>query len=149
MSGARAGGEDRGARIVIGPDVFGRSLFEEPARQVLELWRDGRLTPVIDSQLLRQTLSLIRRLGVASPDSLRRWAWWLSSEDRVEFVRDATGEWSGANVSAPGGLKGCIALAERAGVALVITEAGGDSSGPETRGIELVSSERYLSRVRA
>ena len=143
----KAGAETR-VRAVIAPDVLGRSLFEEAPFRVLQLWRDGVFIPVVDSNMLRRYLQILRRLGVLSPDSLRRWSWWLTSADRVEFLHVRGDEHAGLEGPSPSGICLCAALAARARVSSIITDtdANFDAALPDPNEIDRVSSMDFLKR---
>lgn len=52
----------------------------------MELWREGRIKPVLNRVLLVQYLRMLKSLGL--PETLlRRWAWWWNS--KAQFI---TGE---------------------------------------------------------
>ncbi len=66
-------------QIVISPDLLGRSLVDRECRQLLELWRDGVLQPVVNRPLFVQYMRLFKTLRL-SASLVRRWAWWFNSK---------------------------------------------------------------------
>lgn len=75
-------------RVVIAPDLLGASLFDPDAAQVIALWRDGVIRPVLNRQLLLRYLKLLKRLGL-SATLIRWWGWWLTGPDRTVLVDSA------------------------------------------------------------
>jgi hypothetical protein len=65
-------------KVVFAPDLVGRAMFEANAAGVFQLWRQGRLRPVVNRALLARYLRVLRVLGLAEP-LLRRWGWWFTA----------------------------------------------------------------------
>lgn len=74
-------------RVVLTPEVLGRSLFDPACRQVLQSWRDGRVRLVVTRSLLERYLHLLGRLG-ASRELLRWWLWWFTSPEKAEYLAE-------------------------------------------------------------
>jgi hypothetical protein len=71
--------------IIFAPDFLGIALFDPAGLRILNLWRDGRLQPVVNRSLLLSYFRVFRSLGL--PDALvRRWAWWLISPPQSRFL---------------------------------------------------------------
>lgn len=98
--------------VVLAPDVLGHSFDDPACARVLVNWRDGRLAPALNRQLLQRYLKMLQDLGL-SPELLRRWGWWLTSADKVRFLDARTD--SDASGSAL-----CVELAKASGAAWVI-----------------------------
>jgi len=73
--------------VVLAPDVIGKAFFNPDCLQVLHLWRDGRIRPVVTPGLLRLYVGVLRALTV--PDAqIRRWLWWLTSPETAQFLQE-------------------------------------------------------------
>jgi len=73
--------------IVFAPDFLGIALIDPAGLRILNLWRDGRLQPVVNRPLLLSYFRVFRTLGL--PDLLvRRWAWWLVSPPQSRFLAE-------------------------------------------------------------
>jgi hypothetical protein len=75
-------------KVVLTPDLVGRSLFAPEPAAVLHLWRDRRIRPVLNRTLLLRYMKLLRQLGL-DDRLLKRWAWWFNSNTRTTFLDDA------------------------------------------------------------
>ena len=75
--------------VVLGPDVFARSFFDETCFRVLALWRDGRVRLAVSRELLRHYLRVLRALGV--PESQQRqWGQWFTAQEKALYMPAAT-----------------------------------------------------------
>ena len=73
--------------LVFAPDFLGIALFDPAGLRILNLWRDGRLQPVVNRPLLLSYFRVFRTLRL--PDLLvRRWAWWLVSPPQSRFLAE-------------------------------------------------------------
>ena len=73
--------------LVFAPDFLGIALIDPAGLRILNLWRDGRLQPVVNRPLLLSYFRVFRTLGL--PDLLvRRWAWWLVSPPQSRFLAE-------------------------------------------------------------
>jgi hypothetical protein len=71
--------------VVFAPDLVLAALFDPTARQVLEAWRDGRIKPVIDRELLLAYLKMLRKAGLTS-ELLRHWAAWFTNKEASIYI---------------------------------------------------------------
>jgi hypothetical protein len=104
--------ENRPTVVVVAPDVLGRSFDEVACARLLVAWRDGRVVPALNRQLLQLYLKVLQNLGVNAL-LLRRWAWWFTAADKVRFLDNQT--FPGAT-----GRTLCTEVAKAAGAACVI-----------------------------
>jgi hypothetical protein len=74
-------------RVVFGPDLIIAALFDSRARAVLNDWRDGRIIPVLNRELLLLSLKTLRQAGFG-PDLIRKWSLWLTSPDKAIYLDD-------------------------------------------------------------
>jgi hypothetical protein len=73
--------------VVIAPDVVGNSFFVPECKAVLDLWRDGGITPIVTRDLLVRYVKVLR--GLRIPDSLiRTWILWLTAEGKSLHLPD-------------------------------------------------------------
>ncbi len=73
-------------RRVVAPDVVAwGALRDGPDRELLRLWRDGRIQLVQSRQLLRSQLETLAHLGLPEP-LLRHWRRWLTAPEKVQWV---------------------------------------------------------------
>ena len=127
---SRAGGEAV-ERVVLTPEMLGRSLFDPACRQVLESWRDGRVRLVVTRSLLERYLRLLGRMGL-SRELLRWWMWWFTSPERAEYL---------AEMGSPGRSDGELcAEAARLGRTRWIVA----SSGKEHDGVQRAAKRRTV-----
>jgi len=92
--------ESNADRVVLAPDVIGCGFSEAHCGAILNLWRDGRLRPIVNRALLLRYLKLLRGLGL-SELMIRRWGWWFSSNAKVLFLPESTPPgWNGAALCA-------------------------------------------------
>lgn len=129
--------------VVIGPDVIVRSFFCPANRRILNLWRDGRLRPVVSQALLQETVRILRAVNL--PDGLvRQWALWLTAEDHTFFLRGDLHDTHESMVAT------LLAAAARAETSVVVTRCHPPSSEQDSmnRGAHLVwmTPEEFLSR---
>jgi hypothetical protein len=98
--------------ILFAPDFLGIALFDPAGQRILNLWRDGRLQPVVNRPLLLSYFRVFRSLGL-SDVLVRRWAWWLISPPQSRFL---------AEPSEPGSstMALCAVLARKSGAGWIV-----------------------------
>ena len=74
--------------VVLSPDLVGAATWDPSCEDVLVAWRDARVRPVLNAELLRRYLRVHAALGICEPVR-RRWAWWFTSPDKVDFLNVA------------------------------------------------------------
>ena len=72
-------------KVVLAPDVLGKSFFDSDCQAVLTAWRDSRILPVVTYPLLRQYLTLLGGLGL-NKQLLREWIVRFTSKEHSLFV---------------------------------------------------------------
>ena len=72
-------------RVVLAPELFGRSFIDRDCGRVLELWRDGSIEPVLNRGLLVHYLRMLHALKLPEP-LVKRWAWWWNAADKAHFL---------------------------------------------------------------
>jgi len=72
-------------RVVLGPDVILAALFDAKARAILNEWRDGRIEPVLNRELLFIYLRLLRDVGI-NEKLLKHWTAWFTNPEKVLFL---------------------------------------------------------------
>ena len=77
--------ETAGRRVVLAPDLLIAALFVAKARAVLNEWRDGRIRPVLNRELLFVYLRLLREIGL-NEKLLQDWTAWFTNPEKVFFV---------------------------------------------------------------
>ena len=75
-------------RIVLGPDVLARSFFCPHCYGVMQMWRNGEVRLVVTRALVLEYLKILSRMGIPH-EQIRKWAWWFTSPDKVDFVEVA------------------------------------------------------------
>jgi hypothetical protein len=125
--------------VVFTPGLVAGSLVDPACLQVLELWRDGRLAPVVSRALLRRYLHALSRLGVRR-GLLRRWTWWFTAQDRSHLVE--------GTVPAPGDLAGlCEQLAIDGHARWIITSGRlAPSANAQPRQGQWVAARQFLAQ---
>jgi len=71
--------------VVFAPDLVGRAMFEADAAGVFQLWREGRIRPVVNRALLARYLRVLRAVGLEE-GLLRRWGWWFTTAPWGRYV---------------------------------------------------------------
>jgi len=112
--------------VVLAPDLVGRACLDPTASEVLVLWRNGQVRPVLNRSLVVRYLRVLRQLGL-SEELVRRWAWWFGSGRKVLLLEpDAPG---------PSVIELCEMLARAAGAPWII-HAGSAETIPAGDGID-------------
>ncbi|MCF7762393.1 MAG: hypothetical protein K9N62_01840 [Verrucomicrobia bacterium] len=122
--------------VVLAPDVLGHSFDNPACARVLVKWRDGRLAPSLNRQLLQRYLKMLQDLGLTAP-LLRRWGWWLTSADKVRFLDARTD--SDASGSAL-----CVEIAKASGAAWVIAMRVPPASDPGGSPVPWITPQAFL-----
>ena len=139
MSGSERQGPGL-TRVVFAPDVLAAGLFGLGADLLFERWRDGRLRPVTNRDLLRFYLRILSRLGLGE-ELLGRWARWLTSADTAVYLEQ---------LEAPGeGIGSLCDRIAREGAADCVVHAGmlGDLLPSDVAdGVVWVTFEQFLAR---
>lgn len=131
------------ARVVLAPNLIGRSFFDSASLRVLELWRDGRIIPVANRDLLLRYLRMLRALGVDSI-STRRWLWWFTAAKKTHYLKD---------LSLPelNGYQLCSTLAKQSASRCVIWAGNEDNPEPKIRGgidtVEWIIASNYTEKL--
>lgn len=73
-------------RVVIMPDILAKAFHDPDCKALLDWWRDGKVRPVLNHELLVQYARVLRDIGV-SDGVLRRWLIWFTTADKAEYVR--------------------------------------------------------------
>ena len=99
-------------KVVLAPNLIGAALIDTSVRRILERWRDGEFVAVMNRELLSAHLRELNRLGLPA-HLVRRWAYWLSSAEKTEFVQNEIADGKSAVAL-------CDELARLAGVEAII-----------------------------
>lgn len=84
--------------VVFSPDLVGRALVDPDALAVLQLWREERLRPALNLDLMRRYLRLLGKMGLPAV-LLRRWGWWFGSAQKCLPIQlDTDPAWGVAEV---------------------------------------------------
>ncbi|HIG31142.1 MAG TPA: hypothetical protein EYQ50_26405 [Verrucomicrobiales bacterium] len=78
-------------RVVLTPELVGRSLVQQDCLAVLQTWRDRKMILVVNRPLLLSYLKLLKSLGVPVEQN-RRWLWWFTSSEKVVYSETQTEE---------------------------------------------------------
>jgi hypothetical protein len=87
MTGVLQPRSSEALRVVLAPDVVGGLWLEPACARIFELWRDAKLLPVVNRDLLVRYVRLWRALGL-SEVQVRRWSWWFTSPVTASFLSD-------------------------------------------------------------
>jgi hypothetical protein len=91
MTGGELSSASRPFRVILAPDVVGGLWFDADCATVFEAWRDERLRPAVNRDLLMRYARLWRAIGLPELQ-IRRWSWWFTSPATGQFVPDETPE---------------------------------------------------------
>ena len=58
-------------RVVLGTNIFASSFFGGKPRQIVDLWKSGRITLCLSSGILDEYLAVLARMGVDEGPELR------------------------------------------------------------------------------
>lgn len=78
-------------KVILTPELVGRSFVQRDCLELLQAWRDGELILVVNRPLLLRYLKLLKRLNVPQ-EQIRRWLWWFTSPERTMHVETADGD---------------------------------------------------------
>lgn len=70
--------------VIFTPELLVRAFQDASALRVLQGWRDGKLTPVLNRDLLLRYTKTLKATGLSAP-RLKRWLWWFSASDKSQF----------------------------------------------------------------
>lgn len=73
--------------VVLAPDVVGGLWLDPACAAVFAAWREGRLRPVVNRDLLARYVRLWQALGLPVVQ-VRRWAWWFTSPLTARFLAE-------------------------------------------------------------
>lgn len=71
-------------RVVLTPELVARGLRDAACLRVLNEWRDGKLVPVINRDLILHYTKALRSAGIGHVQ-LKRWLWWFTAAERSEY----------------------------------------------------------------
>ncbi|MDA1275725.1 MAG: hypothetical protein O2960_17030 [Verrucomicrobia bacterium] len=130
-------------RVVLAPNLIGRSFFDSSSLRVLEYWRDGRITPVVNRDLLLRYLKMLRALG-ASDSTTRRWLWWFTAAEKTLYLKEL-------NLPGLDGYQLCASLAKQTTSKSVIWAGNDNSLDPKIRGgietVEWITASNYTENL--
>ncbi len=72
-------------RVILSPDLVGGLWVDASCAAVLEAWRDKKLRPAVNRDLLVRYVGLWRAMGLPEIQ-IRRWSWWFTAPSAVDFV---------------------------------------------------------------
>lgn len=70
--------------VVFTPELLVCALHDASALHALQAWRDGKITPVLNRDLLLRYTKTLRAAGLTAP-RLKRWLWWFSAAEKSQF----------------------------------------------------------------
>lgn len=100
-------------KVILTPELVGRSFSQQDCLELLQAWRDGALILVVNRPLLLRYLKLLKRLNVPQ-EQIRRWLWWFTSPEKAMFVETADGD------EGRSGLELCKMLQEKSDAEAVV-----------------------------
>lgn len=131
--------EPAAPRVVLAPNLLGGCFHDSDQFRVLELWRDGRLQPVVNRQLLIRYLRLLSRLGVP-PDLLRRWTRWFTAPEKSFYLRDL----ELGDLVVP---ELCEVLAKNSGAVWIVTGLPAVQGSGNSGAVRWITASGYLGRA--
>jgi hypothetical protein len=84
MNGVDSGVASDPVRVVLAPDVAGGLWLDASCAGVFAAWRNERLKPVVNRDLLVRYARVWRALGLPT-EQIRRWSMWFSATSRAYF----------------------------------------------------------------
>jgi hypothetical protein len=130
--------------VVLTLDLLAGSFWDQDCYQVLELWRDGQIRPVVNRPLLIRYIKVLRGLGL-SDELARRWGWWFTCPDKVTY-QDVENDPSRSLADT------YFDLAQAAGAKTVICRQAQNISAmdstPSAGGISWLSASIFLQRFK-
>jgi hypothetical protein len=73
--------------VVLAPDVVGGLWRDAACGAVFEAWRDEKLRPAVNRDLLVRYVRLWRSLGLGEIQ-VRRWSWWFTAPGHSLFLAE-------------------------------------------------------------
>jgi hypothetical protein len=73
--------------VVLAPDVVGGLWLDPACGAVFEAWRDEKLRPAVNRDLLVRYVRLWRSLGLGEIQ-VRRWSWWFTAPGHSLFLAE-------------------------------------------------------------
>ena len=89
MIGGEISSASRPFQVILAPDIVGGLWVDTDCAAVFEAWRDRKLQPAVNRDLLLRYVRLWRAIGLPELQ-IRRWSWWFTSPATGRFVAEET-----------------------------------------------------------
>lgn len=132
--------KEKRQRVVFAPDALGWAVLGGEAKALLELWRDGTITPVVNNDWILRYLRLLHRLGL-SKRLIRSWGWWVGSAEHCLRVPDCPERMDGMRL--------CQHLARESSAGWIVCRKSVSSSRIEQPGLSEHTQVIALSELLA